>query len=130
MLEGRSIDYQYIRYRNWKAKKNGCEIEDKIAERFNVEINRNALFDFYINDIPFEIKSCQEYVKDSSHSNGRRSGRFKLNHYQHAKLQQQNGFYVFVVKTADAGLMIRIIPAREIKYRDRICWKKIFKSQM
>jgi len=82
---------------NALACRNGHEIESRVCEYLGIEHNPNAIVDAELDGHPLEIKSCQEYIGDSSHNNGRRSGRFQLNEEQHQYLVENDGIYAFVV---------------------------------
>jgi hypothetical protein len=82
---------------NALASQNGYNIESQICAYLGIEHNCNAIVDAVLDGHPLEIKSCQEYIGDSSHNNGRRSGRFQLNEEQHQYLVENDGIYAFVV---------------------------------
>jgi hypothetical protein len=82
---------------NTIASRNGRTIESTICDYLGITHNCNDIVDAELDGHPLEIKSCQEYIGDSSHNNGRRSGRFQLNEEQHQYLVENDGIYAFVV---------------------------------
>ncbi len=82
---------------NALAHHNGREIETTICQLLNIERLDEHHYDAILDGHPLEIKSCQEWIGDSSHNNGRRSGRFQLNEEQHQYLVENDGIYAFVV---------------------------------
>ena len=84
---------------NTIASRNGRTIETTICDYLGITHNCNDIVDAELDGHPFEIKSCQEYIGDSSHNNCRRSGRFQLNEEQHRYLVENDGIYAFVVQS-------------------------------
>jgi hypothetical protein len=83
---------------NALASKNGHIIEQSICNYLGLDHHPGEIVDTYLNGKPLEIKSCQEWIGDSSHTNCRRSGRFQFNEEQHRYLVENNGIYAFVVQ--------------------------------
>lgn len=79
------------------AHRNGRTAETTICDYLGIEHDYKGIVDAELDGHPLEIKSCQEYIGDSSHNNGRRSGRFQLNEEQHQYLVENDGIYAFVV---------------------------------
>lgn len=83
----------------------GEEIGYKILSVFfdTVVYNSNAKIDFKCYDINgvvyyIEVKSCMKIVKDTSHNNNIRSGRFILRKDQHTYLKNlPNSYYLFII---------------------------------
>jgi hypothetical protein len=80
------------------ASRNGRTIESTICDYLGIKHNYNDIVDAELDGHPLEIKSCQEWIGDSSHTNCRRSGRFQFNEEQHRYLVENNGIYAFVVQ--------------------------------
>jgi hypothetical protein len=82
---------------NSTASRNGHTIESWVCDFLGIPHDPNVIADAILDGHPLEIKSCQEWIGDSSHTNCRRSGRFQFNEEQHKYLVENNGIYAFVV---------------------------------
>jgi len=111
-----------------KAKQNGKNMEAKAAEYFKGLKLIFNIIDAELNGVPTEIKSCQEFITDRSRKNAKRYGRFRLHEYQHNELLKQNGVYLFIVHNRQRIKRMAIIPAKDVKFRQTLDWRTIFKN--
>ncbi len=120
------------------AKKNGIDAE-KLAEKVikeafdSARVNYvNELIDFVVNGRFVEVKSCEQYIVDRSHTTNRRRGRFMLNKKQHEFLQENNGLYLFIVRCMAGKSYLKFVEAKELNVDFSNCemksisWKKVF----
>ena len=95
---------------NALASRNGREVELQVLHCLGIDHIRQPV-DSRIRGHPIEIKSCQQYIKDTNHTNSRRSGRFLFQSEQHEYLLRNRGSYIFIVRDASDILKSRILRA-------------------
>ena len=122
-----------------RAKVNGLKAETKAAEYLSSFFNPtnvefiNDIADFYVGGKYIEVKSCQAWQKDTSHSKNRRRGRFVLYKNQHEFLLKNDGYYLFLVKTSK-GIFLRLMKAKDVPAvfdrNDRclLAWTKVIEE--
>ena len=114
-----------ITYRNWKAKKNGI-LGENFAIAFFDDIDFiNGLIDAKLSGRLAEIKTCQEW---QNNGRGRCRGRFVFSKEQHKKLLRNDGLYIFVVLMNDGSKKIKVVEARKVNFKRKICWTKFFEG--
>lgn len=119
---------------NALASSNGCAMEEFIKALYpDAEFHYKGVIDFTIDGIRVELKSCQEFINDSNHSSGRRSGHFCFNDLQHLTLVENNGDYAFLVQRGGIPIFYVRIPASKINLGEfsgvkAVCWKTIIKA--
>jgi len=106
------------------------EIIEDIFEKPDIEVI-SSIIDLCVDGKFVEVKSCSEYVRDRSHKNNRRRGRFIISKSQHDFLVKNNGSYLFIVRLDRGGCFFRFVKASKLDIvfkseRTSICWKKIF----
>lgn len=115
---------------NSQAKNNGNWGEQRalpILERIFTDLEyRNDIIDFYAeNGIPIEVKTCKFKIgRESEHGRKTlfRAGRFVLDKDQHQILQNQNGFYLFLVKDGDLLVKANLMKAKDLTFTRNISW--------
>lgn len=116
---------------NTLASRNGAMIEKQILGEIGARhMYPGSLVDAYVEGKPVEIKSCQEKVCDSSHSNSVRSGRFAISKEQHDHLLENDGIYIFVVHDNGDIVRTKVAQAEELElpdfeYQKQIAWPKV-----
>jgi len=66
----------------------------------------------------YEAKACSEIVKDSSHSNQQRSGRFVINPKQYSTYGTDELFYIFILYAKYTIKNVRIIKSSELPQKE------------
>jgi len=118
---------------NKKARRNGWKNEKEAMTLLFLVMDEaerveyvNKLFDILVNDtVPVEVKSCQEWVKDSSNSTKRRRGRFWLSKEQHEYLVANGGYYFFIVELQDNRKLFKLVKAEDLEFKPTITWAKL-----
>lgn len=111
---------------NRRAVCNGKRAESLVLEAFDTELCNDPV-DIWINDRPYEIKSCQEKIKKCS-------GRFWIEPLQHEFLLNNRGYYIFIVfGVKDQPKFSKIIRADRvtgpIDKPVTITWKRLFRGR-
>jgi len=118
---------------NEKARRNGWKNEQEAMTLLFLVMDKaerieyvNKLFDILVNDtVPVEVKSCQEWIKDSSTSTKRRRGRFWLSKEQHDYLVANNGYYFFIVELENGRKLFKLVKAEDLEFKYTIVWAKL-----
>ena len=120
-----------------KQYENGKKAEE-LAQEIIIEAFKDAeieiindLIDFVVNGKYIEVKSCDKYISDKSHTTGRRRGRFILNKRQHEFLVKHDGLYLFIVRCEVGKRYIKFIRAKELDVTFNseylaLNWRKVF----
>jgi len=118
---------------NRKARHNGLKHEKEAMTLLFLVMDEavrleyvNKLFDILVNDtVPVEVKSCQEWVKDSSVSTKRRRGRFQFSKEQHEYLVANNGYYFFIVELENGRKLFKLVKAEDLEFKRVFVWTKL-----
>lgn len=99
--------------RSSNAARYGYRVEERMGERYGLELDRNEWRDGYLEDRPAEVKAAMRQLASGE------PGRFRLFEGQHEELKKRGGRYVFAVYRArGTGVQIlrsRVLPARDIE---------------
>lgn len=119
---------------NVKAVSNGFEMENIIKSLYPGAVYVwKGVLDFIIDGKNVELKSCQEYVTDSSKSTQKRKGRFCFNDLQHMQAIENNADYILLVQNEGTPLIYVRTPAKKIKLGKfhgvkSVCWSTAIKG--
>ena len=89
----------------------------------------NKIFNYYVNlKVPIEIKVCQKLKSSGQEKYSLRTGGFHFCAEKVAKLTNQNGYYLFIVKDDDIIIRMKMILASDIKYKRFIMWTRLMED--
>lgn len=110
-----------------KSFMNGKNAEDCFKKLYPDVTFINNIIDFYMDDCYYvEIKSCQKNISSGNTKYPYRKGRFHMEKEQHKKLIDVDGLYCFFVFDSERLIVyIRFIPAKILKFQQKISWNKI-----
>lgn len=119
-----------VHRRNELARTDG-KIGERIAsERIDGLTIVNELIDAILDNKPCEIKTTREWQRNGYYGSNRKTrwcrGRFVLNEKQHSYLIENDGYYIFVLLKSNRRHRLKIVRAREIEFKRKITWTKIF----
>lgn len=89
----------------------------------------NKIFNYYTNrKVPIIIKSCQKLISTGQEKYTLRTGVFQFCLKINTELTNQNGYYLLVVKDQNTIIRMKLVSARDIKYKRFIMWTRLMED--